>query len=174
VSVRADALLWAKRILAKKAPTACALLELPVDAGLVEAQAAFHKIARTAHPDLHRSTATAEELETLTAAYARVAGAYQEFRSQRMHGGKIKMRETAPKTPAGQQPPLAKPAAEVGLAATMSPKALVYYRKAELALRRGDLTGAVLQLKLAIAADPLSQFLRAALAEVESEVGKTT
>jgi hypothetical protein len=54
----------------------------------------------------------------------------------------------------------------------MSSKALVYYRKAELSLKRGDLKGAVLQLKLAIAADPASGFLRTALAEVELEVRK--
>jgi len=51
----------------------------------------------------------------------------------------------------------------------MSSKALIYYRKAELCLRRGDLKGAVLQLKMAIASDPQSTFLRSALAEVEDE-----
>ena len=56
----------------------------------------------------------------------------------------------------------------------MSSKALVYYRKAEIALRRGDLKGAILQLKLACATDPSSTFLRSALAEVETEVRKTT
>ena len=56
----------------------------------------------------------------------------------------------------------------------MSPKALVYYRKAELCLKRGDLKGASLQIKLAIAADPASGFLRSALAEVELEVRKLT
>jgi hypothetical protein len=55
----------------------------------------------------------------------------------------------------------------------MSAKALLYYRKAESCLRRGDLKGAILQLKLACAADPTSGFLRTALAEVETEVRKT-
>ncbi len=54
----------------------------------------------------------------------------------------------------------------------MSSKALLYYRKAELCLKRGDLRGAILQLKLACAADPTSSFLRTALAEVETEVRK--
>jgi hypothetical protein len=54
----------------------------------------------------------------------------------------------------------------------MSSKALIYYRKAELCLRRGELTAAVLQLKMAIASDPQSPFLRTALAEVQAEVGK--
>ena len=56
----------------------------------------------------------------------------------------------------------------------MSGKALLYYRKAEISLRRGDLKGAILQLKLACATDPSSTCLRTALAEVETEVRKTT
>lgn len=60
----------------------------------------------------------------------------------------------------------------LGAPAAMSSKALLYYRKAEICLRRGDLGQAVLQLKLAIACDPQSAFLRTALAEVEAEVGK--
>jgi hypothetical protein len=72
---------------------------------------------------------------------------------------------SVPATPAG-------PAPAANAAQTMSSKALVYYRKAELSLKRGDLKGAVLQLKLAIAADPASAFLRTALAEVELEVRK--
>ena len=51
---------------------------------LDEAQDAFHKIARTAHPDLHRNALTPEELELVTRAYSRVAAAYQELRTQRM------------------------------------------------------------------------------------------
>ena len=57
-------------------------------------------------------------------------------------------------------------------AQAMSSKALVYYRKAELCLRRGDLPQAVLQLKMAIASDPQSAFLRSAMAEVDAEVRK--
>ena len=57
-------------------------------------------------------------------------------------------------------------------ARAMTSKALIYYRKAELCLRRGELTGAVLQLKMAIASDPQSPFLRSALAEVQAEVTK--
>jgi hypothetical protein len=49
---------------------------------------------------------------------------------------------------------------------------LLYFRKAELALKRGDLKAAVLQLKLAIAAESSSSFLRNALAEVEAELKK--
>src|SRR5690606_24734370 len=56
----------------------------------------------------------------------------------------------------------------------MSPKAVIYYRKAETCVKRGDLRGAILQLKLAISTDPLSVFLRTALAEVEAEARRAT
>jgi hypothetical protein len=39
-----------------------------------------------------------------------------------------------------------------------------------MSLRRGDLRGALLNIKMAIAADPQSQFLRQALGEVEQEL----
>jgi hypothetical protein len=165
VSVRSEVLLWAQRIIAKGTKAKPhELLELAPDAGLDEAQEAFHKIARKAHPDLHRATLTPEEIESITLAYARVAGAYQEFRSQRVQTRSMK--------PLGGQATPPEGAKQAGAAGEMSSKALVYYRKAELALRRGDLRGAVLQLKMAIAADPQSQFLKRALTEVESEVGK--
>jgi hypothetical protein len=50
----------------------------------------------------------------------------------------------------------------------MSSRATVYFRKAELLLRQGDLRGAALQLKIAIGADPQHPGLRTALAEVET------
>jgi len=182
VSVRTEVLLWAQRIVAKKGAAPHVLLDIKAEAALDEAQAAFHKIARMAHPDLHRNTLTAEELETVTLAYSRVAAAYQDFRTQRMQSARARAIKDAdagvtvtrqiPKMHT-DPPPIAgsvTPASQAS--ASMSSKALVYYRKAELALRRGDLRGAVLQLKMAIAADPQSAFLRTALAEVEVEVGK--
>jgi hypothetical protein len=179
VSARVDVLLWAQRIVNKGATAAPNhLLEIKEAAGLDEAQAAFHKVAKMAHPDLHRTSLSPEELELVTTAYARVANAYQEFRTARMQ---------APRLPTGRTPrpmststPPARPdgrpetprPAPSGAAAAMTPKALVYYRKAEGALRRGELKTAVLQLKMAIAADPLSTLLRTALSEVESEIAK--
>jgi hypothetical protein len=139
-----------------------------------EIQTAFHNIARTSHPDLHRTTLTPDEMELVTSAYAKVAGAYAKLRSQRMQTTRIKPLKTGEippvrtKTgtviPTASQPPKA--------ATEMTSKALVCYRKAEQELRRGDLKMAVLQLKLAIAADPQSQFLRKALAEVQAEADK--
>jgi hypothetical protein len=182
MGARTDVLLWAHRVVGKREPQPHQLLDIKPDAGLEEAQAAFHRIAKLAHPDLHRALEP-KELELVTAAYARCAAAYQDFRTQRMQGGKPKPVRDVGQSPPQARPPAAapapspgpsppKPADDKGPAGAMTSKALVYYRKAELALRRGDLRGAVMQLKLAIAADPLSGFLRSALAQVEAEVSK--
>jgi hypothetical protein len=174
MSVRSEVLLWAQRVVARRhAPHE--LLECESEADMETVQQAFHKIARMAHPDLHRNTLTAEEIELVTAAYSRVASAYAELRSQRMKTTRIRPIKNVPAgaAPAQTSVPVAdQPPAQTGSAGSMSSKALVYFRKAEASLRRGDLTNAVLQLKMAIAADPHSTFLRTALGEVEAEVRK--
>jgi hypothetical protein len=142
------------------------ILDIKPDASLEDAQTAFHKIARLAHPDMHRTTLGPEDLESVTSAYARAAAAYQEFRMNRV-------KAPAQRTPSAGSPAANPGGSTVAAAGQMSSKALIYYRKAELALRRGDLKGATLQLKMAIAADPQSSLLRTALAEVEAEVAKT-
>ena len=187
--MRANVLLWAQRVIARKGAPAHQVLEIAADAGVDVAQEAFHKIARLAHPDLHRSL-TAEELELVTTAYARAAAAYQEFRTTKTSTARIRQVREPGSSPAiatttviptsaapnkavavADEPAPAAPA-PVPAAQAMTSKALIHYRKAELSLRRGDLTQAVLQLKMAIASDPQSTFLRTALAEVEAEVGK--
>lgn len=174
MSVLSEVMLWAMRVNGNKDAKPHQVLGIKSDATLDEAQQAFHKIARIAHPDLHRTTLSAEDLEVVTVAYARAAAAYQELRVARLSTGRGKAA-----TPSGAIPTVAPAAAASGApainpASAMSSKALIYYRKAELSLRRGDLKGAILQLKMAIAADPQSSFLRTALAEVEAEVAKTT
>jgi hypothetical protein len=180
MSVRTDVLLWAQRVLSKGNGPAHQLLEVRQDATAEQISEAFQKIARMAHPDLHRTGLSPDELEQVTSAYSRVAGAYQELRSQRMtttrmrpvtkpdEASSVVSQRMAAVALADKPQPAGGPAA-----ASMSSKALIYYRKAELALRRGDLKGAILQLKMAIAADPTSQFLRQALGEVEAELAKT-
>jgi hypothetical protein len=187
----ADVLLWAQRVTSRSKPKPFELLEVKADCTLEQAQEAFHKIARLAHPDLHRTTLPPDDLERVTAAYARVANAYQSLRSQKMktarlrkinpsESGKFADFNAEPPTPPPivPPPPVAEekfvPRAVTPATNQMSPKALVYYRKAEMCLRRGDLKTAVLHLKMAIAADPQSTFLRAALAEVEFETGRKT
>ena len=230
MSSRTDLLLWAQRVLAMTESPAHVLLEIKIDASIPEAQDAFHKIARTSHPDLHRSGLSPDELETVTLAYSRVAGAYQDFRSQRMQTSRMRpIQNTPPSAIPGVTPPVGSPrsmtpaatprspAGSVGSPRSMTPaataripagsprlmtpgstarlpgggvpsaaqvtsgaggsgamnsKALIYYRKAELALRRGDLKGALLQMKMAIAGDPQSALLRSALVEIEAELAK--
>ncbi|MBA3501025.1 MAG: hypothetical protein M4D80_25345 [Myxococcota bacterium] len=168
MSALSDVMLWAVRVNGRKDAKPHQILDIKPDASLDEAQVAFHKIARIAHPDLHRTTLGPEDLESVTSAYSKAAAAYQEFRTQRPGTRPIGEVPGRPAT----SPNTAKPAGSTTAASQMSSKALIYYRKAELALRRGDLTSAILQLKMAIAADPQSQFLRSALAEVEAEVAK--
>ena len=191
MSVRTDVLLWAQRVVARKSAHAYQILEIAADAGLDAAQEAFHKIARLAHPDLHRTALAPDELELVTTAYARAAAAYQELRGQRQSTTRLRpIRDPGRDGDGGSSPGLVAPTDVIPISASpnkavsvpddqpvnpaqaMTSRALVYYRKAELCLRRGELSGAVLQLKMAIASDPQSQFLRSALAEVEAEVGK--
>jgi hypothetical protein len=111
----------------------------------------------------------------VTTAYAKAAAAYQEFRTQRT--GTTRMRPIGKDAPgrAASTPASGAPTVSGGsttAAGQMTSKALIYYRKTELCLRRGDLKTAILHLKMAIAADPQSTFLRTALAEVEAEVAK--
>jgi hypothetical protein len=183
MSARADVLLWAQRVLGRQGATACQILDIAAGSGPDAAQEAFHKIARMAHPDLHRRTLPADELELVTTAYARAAAAFLELRGSRMSTTRIKPIRDAihpgspvptttviPTSPSPNKAVAADtPANPVQM---MNGKALIHYRKAELALRRGELTGAVLQLKMAIASDPQSAFLRSALSEVETEVSK--
>jgi hypothetical protein len=209
VSALSKVMLWAVRVNSyNKEAAAHQILEIRADATLDDAQKAFHEIARNAHPDLHRSTLSAEDLETVTAAYARAAGAYQDIRTARTSTARLKPFDKTPgggipRMPFDKAPPTDKvPTPMGGLprqpsekvptpmggipridpggkptgtgANQMSSKALIYYRKAELSLRRGDLKGAVLQVKMAIAADPQSAFLRSALVEIEAEIAKST
>jgi hypothetical protein len=185
MSLRADVLLWAVRVTGRPSDApAHVLLDIRIDATIEEAQEAFHKIARTSHPDLHRAHMNADELEQVTSAYARVAGAYQEFRNKRaattrmrpiggegttippgtQKGPPIGSSPGAP-VPAGSSPSTTVPPAtkthsssghSLASSANMNSKALIYYRKVEMCLRRGDLKTAVLQMRMAIAADPQS------------------
>jgi len=171
LNARMDVMMWAQRINGNKKLAPHKLLEIPANADMETAQAAFHKIAKMAHPDLHRNGLTAEELELVTSAYAAVANAYQAYRNRAMATTRMKPIDKtpgahvpAPATPSGAAP------IQAGPHSAMSSRALVYYRKAELCLKRGDMRGAILQLKMAIGTDPGSKFLRAALIEVETEV----
>jgi hypothetical protein len=167
-------LVWAKRVCAQRGAPPHELLELRANATVEQAQDAFYKVARVAHPDLHRNYLREDELEVVTTAYALVAGAYQAFRTQPIAAPTTNgpSRDRAA-SPTGSPPVTSSgPAPQPGGAQALSTRAQVYYRKAELALKSGNLKGAVLQLKLAIATEPGSGFLRTALGEVEAELKK--
>lgn len=67
----------------------------------------------------------------------------------------------------GSNPPAPTPAkGPIDPSRAMNARALACYRRAEGALRTGDRSTAILQIKMAIAADPRSPLLRAALAEL--------
>jgi hypothetical protein len=167
VTSKAELLAWARGILAlgTTAPPH-ELLRLRAGADASAASDAFMKLARVAHPDLHRNALTETEFDQLVLAYSRVAGAYQELRTAHTRGGTVQPpMAAAPRSAPGTMPPPAGPQ-------SMNSRALVYFRKAELALSRGDLRGAILQLKMAIAADPQAALLKQALAEVQAELDK--
>lgn len=200
MSTRSEVLLWAQRVMARKTGPAHLILEVREDATPDQVQAAFHKIARTSHPDLHRNGLTPDEHEMVTSAYAAVAGAYMTLRSQRMATRSMRPLTRAPEPVAAPPPPAPRPGsptrtppvgtpaarppgpevtgqrpvAPANLSEVMSSKAVIYYRKAEGCLGRGDLKAAILQIKLAVAADPHSTFLRSALAEVDAELRRNT
>jgi hypothetical protein len=199
LSARSDVLLWAHRTIARKGSAPHVLLEVDETATPDQVQEAFHKIARSSHPDLHRNTLTADELELVTRAYSAVACAYTVMRSvttqartagpeprgsePRMTTPPVVSRTATATPPSGartvQPPPLdleldgASAELPADPANAMSPKALPYYRKAETCLKRRDFRGAILQLKLAVNTDPSSAFLRTTLAEVEAESRKS-
>ena len=181
MSARTDVLLWAHRVLSRVGQPPHTILEIKADATLDEAQEAFHKVARMAHPDLHRRSMSAEDLDLLERAYARAAGAYQDFRGQRAQTTRIRAIKdvpagaTVPGVPHQRipTPPGTPPLTPTGEAQPqMNTKARLYFQKGEMCLKRGDLRGALLRIQMAIAADPQSAFLRSALVEIDAELAK--
>jgi hypothetical protein len=65
--------------------------------------------------------------------------------------------------------PMPRQSGDIEPAHAMNARALAFYRRAEGALKVGDASAAMLNIKMAIAADPRSTFLRAALAELSKK-----
>ena len=72
--------------------------------------------------------------------------------------------------PAGA--PAAAPRPRPVTGTTLNARALGFYRRAEAALRVGDVAGALLNLRMALAAEPTSQFLKDAIAEAQRQLKK--
>ncbi len=182
------ALLWARRWAQRPAAADHELLEISAVATLETVRAAYHKLARFAHPDLHRAAVSAAELDEITETFARVSNAYSVLSAQlrRASAGASPPRAstaspsavtekmprfTAPSSRMTSAPPVGPsampPSSSTGPATGLSSKAMLHSRRAELCQRRGEVVEARLHLKLALAAEPQSAFLRRALEELD-------
>lgn len=223
-----EVLVWARRWAKRPEAAEHELLEVSAVATMDTVRSAYHRLARFAHPDLHRTAVTTAELEEITETFARVSNAYSVLSARlRQNAEKVERRETRPPPGAsssasssragsagaaggssaaqrpGRAPPSAvtekrpsftapasrltsappvgpsgilpgaarpsamPPSSSTGPATGLSSKAMLHYRRAELCLRRGELVEARLHLKLALATDPDSAFLRRALEELD-------
>jgi len=182
VSAAAAVMSWVMHVEANARAAPHELLGVPPTATPEAVQAAFYAVAKQSHPDRFRNLLTPPQLERLTRAYSRIADAYATL------GGRVR-RNAATATSIGAQgsspgvasAPGAMPVFRAVKPATIPPptsnnsgqtqmnaKALPYFRRAESAFATNDLTNARLQLRLAIAADPSSAYLRRVLAELDS------
>ncbi len=138
------------------------LLDVAVDADDDSIQRAFHRVAGGIHPDRHRNHLNAEQRERLTVVYARIAEAYRVLRDPEARENYLrKMGRDQGKSKAAEAP---KAKSEISV---LSPKAQRLFRRAKTALRTGDRTSAVLNLKMALNLHPDSELLRETLAAIK-------
>lgn len=71
-----DVLRWARRWARRSDAAEHELLEVSAVATMDTVRSAYHKLARFAHPDLHRAAVSAADLEEITETFARVSNAY--------------------------------------------------------------------------------------------------
>lgn len=125
-------------------------------------QSAFHAMAARLHPDRHRNSLPAEKYEQLIVAYARIAEAYRILRDPKHRDNYLrKLSRIQRQSPA--------PAAENSDAALalLSAKAQQLYRRSVAAQCTGDSTSAILNLRMALARHPQSDFLKDALRNLQ-------
>lgn len=138
------------------------LLDIGHEAGDTEIQRAFHLMASRLHPDLYRLEITAEDHERLNVVYGRIAEAYQTLRDPEARDRYLR----AAARDIGETP--ADPGDPEAAVKLLSPKAQRLYRRAMAALRTGDATSAMLNLKMALTQHPQSALLKEALAEARA------
>jgi DnaJ-class molecular chaperone len=139
------------------------LLDINSTAGDHEIREAFHQMASRLHPDLYRSGITERDHERLNIVYGRIAQAYMILRDP-------DERKKYVRTLAREKPAVAEGQSDLASAvALLSPKAQRHYRRAEAALRTGNKASAVLSLRMALASDPKSSFLREQLANAQKK-----
>ena len=142
-----------------------ALLDVSPGASTDDIQRAFHRVAGGIHPDRHRNALNEEQRERLTIVYARIAEAYRVLRTEesrekymRKLGRSHAKSESESKGSVGGAS-----SNSPSLATMLSPKARRFYRRSQTALRTGDRTSAVLNLKMALRLHPTSDALKEAL-----------
>jgi len=135
------------------------LLDIQPDAANDSIQRAYHAVASRMHPDRHRSELSREQYDRLNIVYGRITEAYRVLRDpdERERYAKALLRDHA--------------AGDIGADQTsalklLSPKAQRLYRRAQAALRTGDRTSAMLNLKMALRDHPNSALLKQALRDV--------
>lgn len=137
------------------------MLDVAVDATEVQIGDAFHKMAERLHPDMFRLVLSPAEMERLTVVYGRLAEAYRTLRhpdDRRLYTQNLARELGEDATVGGNT------AAALDL---LPPRARALYQKAMAARRRGDRVSATLNMKMALATAPNSQFLKDVLAELK-------
>jgi len=141
------------------------ILDLAHDADSQSIQNAFHSMAGRLHPDRHRNSLAPDQYEQLIVAYARIAEAYRVLRQSELRTAYLRKlgRERKTDSPLG---PVSEEASSAALA-LLSIKAQQQYRRSVAAMRTGDSASAVLNLRMALAKHPQSDFLKAALRNLQ-------
>jgi curved DNA-binding protein CbpA len=145
------------------------LLEISATDDVDAIRAAYQAIASTRHPDLFRGRLGNAESEQLLRVFAKISNAYATLRDpeeRKKHGAKPKPKTAT--TPASGTPT----APTAPLPRKIAPRAMSHVRRADAALDAGDTAGAILHLRMAVAADPASRELRQLLADTEAKLKK--
>jgi curved DNA-binding protein CbpA len=155
---------WVMQIEANSRALPHELLHVASDAKPEQIQSAFHAVAKQSHPDRFRNMLTAPQLDRLTRAYSRVTEAYA------IMTGRVRRSVALPTTQSAAAAPVETPRvpAHEDPTSKMNGHALRYFRRAEAAFAINDTGNARLQLRMAVAADPQSAYLRRVLNELES------
>jgi hypothetical protein len=94
-----EVLVWARRWARRPEAADHELLEVTAAATLEIVRTAYHKLARFAHPDLHRAALDAAELEEVTETFARVSNAYSMMTARLRKEGASKETAAPPTRP---------------------------------------------------------------------------
>ena len=158
------------------------LLELSPTDDEARIQDAYHAIATTRHPDRFRGKLAPADAELLMTVFGRISGAYALLRDPAQRQ-KLVPRRSGALAAQRPTPPAGTTTSPAGASATPStgtpvaprpigPKAKSYVRRAEAALDAGDAASALLNLRMAVAAEPGSRELRQLLADTEANLKK--